>query len=93
MEQVQRTHPHPNYIGVWFGLAALTALKLGVAFLKGWSKSMIIALLVFLAVWKALMVALYFMHLRFESNRIRVIVIAPLPLAVILVVAVIQEFR
>ena len=92
MEHVQRSHPHPNYIGVWAGLAVLTVVELGVAFLP-WPMTTRILCLLFLAVWKALMVALYFMHLRFETNRLRILVIAPLPLAVILVVAVLQEFR
>lgn len=90
MEHAQ--HPHPNYIAVWGGLAILTLIEVGVAFLP-WAKTTIILLLVFLAVWKALLVALYFMHLRFETSRIRIMAVAPLPLAVILVVAVIQEFR
>jgi cytochrome c oxidase subunit 4 len=85
-------HKHPNYIGVWIGLAILTAFELGVAFLP-WPKLTIILLLVFLALWKALMVALYFMHLRYEGNRLRILAIAPLPLAVIMVLAVITEFR
>ena len=90
MEQVTHRR-HPNYIGVFLGLAALTAVELTVAFLP-WSKQTIILLLIFLAVWKALMVALYFMHLRFEGNRLRILAVAPLPLAVILVVAVITEY-
>jgi cytochrome c oxidase subunit 4 len=85
-------HRHPNYIGVWVLLAVLTAVELGVAFLP-WSKLVIVLLLIGLAVWKALLVALYYMHLRFEPNRLRILAIAPLPLAVILVVAVIQEYR
>jgi cytochrome c oxidase subunit 4 len=85
-------HRHPNYIGVWIGLAVLTAIELGVAFLP-WSKRVIVLILIGLAVWKALLVALYYMHLRFEPNRLRILAIAPLPLAVILVVAVIQEYR
>lgn len=90
MEQV--THrPHPNYIGVFIGLAILTAVELTVAFLP-WEKRTIIVLLIFLAVWKALMVALYFMHLKYESNRLRILAIAPLPLAVIMVMAVITEY-
>lgn len=91
MEQAPRHHP--NYWAVWVGLAVLTAIELGVARLAQWPKGTIILLLVFLAVWKALMVALYFMHLKFEGNRIRLMVLTPLPLAAILVVAVIQEFR
>jgi cytochrome c oxidase subunit 4 len=90
MEQVAHRR-HPNYIGVFIGLAVLTAVELTVAFLP-WAKRTIILLLIFLAVWKALMVALYFMHLRFESNRLRILAIAPLPLAVIMVMAVITEY-
>jgi cytochrome c oxidase subunit 4 len=89
MEQVK--HSHPNYIGIWVALAVLTGIELGVAFLP-WSKTTLILLLIGLAVWKALLVALYFMHLRFEPNRLRILAIAPLPLAVILVTAVITEY-
>ena len=84
-------HPHPPYIGIWVALAVLTALELGVAFLP-WPKLTLVLLLIGLAVWKALLVALYYMHLRFEPTRIRVLAIAPIPLAFILVLAVIQEF-
>jgi cytochrome c oxidase subunit 4 len=84
-------HSHPNYIGIWAALAVLTGIELGVAFLP-WSKTTLILLLIGLAVWKALLVALYFMHLRFEPNRLRILAIAPLPLALILVTAVITEY-
>jgi cytochrome c oxidase subunit 4 len=84
-------HKHPPYIGIFLVLAALTAVELGIAFLP-WPKTTLIILLLGLAIWKALLVALYYMHLRFEPNRLRILAIAPLPLAVILVVAVIQEF-
>jgi cytochrome c oxidase subunit 4 len=89
-EQAHEFH-HPNYWLVWAGLALLTLVELGVAFLP-WSKRVIMLLLVGLALWKALMVALYFMHLRFEKNRMRIFAIAPLPLTVIIVVAVLTEF-
>ena len=82
---------HPPYIWIWVALAALTAVELGVAFLP-WPKTVLILILLGLAVWKALLVALYYMHLRFEPNRLRILAIAPLPLAVILVTAVITEY-
>lgn len=85
-------HAHPNYIGIFIFLAVLTAVELGVAFLP-WPKMVLILLLIFLAVWKAVLVALYYMHLRYEPTRLRLLAIAPLPLAVILVVAVTREFR
>lgn len=83
-------HAHPNYVGIFVGLAVLTGLELAVAFLP-WSKTMLIVMLVGLAVWKALLVALYFMHLRFERSRLRLLAIAPLPFCVIFVVTVLME--
>ena len=91
MEQTPHAK-HPPYFWIWGALALLTLLELGVAFLQSWSKTAIIVVLLLLAVWKAVLVALYYMHLRFEPNRVRILALAPLPLAVILVVAVITEF-
>ena len=86
-----RAH-HPPYIAIFAGLAVLTMLELFVAFLP-WPKLTLVLLLIFMAVWKAVLVALYYMHLRFEPNRLRILAVAPLPLAVILVTAVITEYR
>ncbi len=91
MEQTEHAK-HPPYVGIFAALAVLTALELGVAFFENWPKRVIILVLVFLAIWKALLVALYYMHLRFEPNRLRILALAPLPLAVILVIAVITEY-
>ena len=82
---------HPNYIGIFIALAVLTGLELGVAFI-GLSKTAVLLILVVMAIWKALLVALYFMHLRWETNRLRILAIAPLPLAVIMILAVITEY-
>ncbi len=90
MEAVE--HKHPNYVAVWVGLAVLTMVELAVVYLGLPRRAMIISLVV-LALWKALLVALYFMHLRFEPRRLLYVVLAPLPLAVILVVAVMHGFR
>jgi cytochrome c oxidase subunit IV len=90
MEQAK--HSHPNYIGIFVMLGVLTAGELGVAFLGHWPKMLIILILVGLAVWKALLVALYYMHLKFEPNRVRILAVAPLPLAVIMIMAVITEW-
>lgn len=91
MEQTEHVK-HPPYLAIWVMLALLTVFEIGVAFFQSWSKLTIILILVFLAVWKALLVALYYMHLRFESRRLKILAIAPLPLAVILVMAVITEY-
>lgn len=83
--------PTPKYMLVFVGLAILTVLELGVAFL-GLSRTLTILALIALALWKALLVALYYMHLRFEPRRLKFVVLAPLPLALILVLAVLTEF-
>ena len=83
---------HPNYIGIFVMLTLLTVVELGVAFVSHIPRHILLLILLALAVWKALLVALYFMHLRFETNRVRILAIAPLPLAVIMVIAVITEY-
>ena len=89
---MEDAHDHPNYVLVWFALAVMTAVEVGITFLS-WPKTTVIIVLLALAVWKALLVALYFMHLRFESRPLRILAVAPIPLAFILVLAVITEFR
>ena len=89
MEQAK--HSHPNYIGIFVMLAVLTAGELGVAFLGHWPKMLIILILVGLAVWKALLVALYYMHLKFEKWNLRMLAIVPIPLALILLFAGMSE--
>lgn len=81
----------PSYMAVWGGLAVLTLLEVWVAGL-GFSRNLIVVVLVALAVWKAVLVALYYMHLKFEPKRLWILALSPLPLAVILVMAVLQEF-
>jgi len=83
--------PVPKYMLVFLGLFVLTLIELGVAFV-GLSRATTIIALVGLAIYKAILVALYYMHLRFEPTRLRVAVLAPLPLAFILVLAVLTEF-
>ena len=85
-------HKHPNYIAIWIYLAALTGVELVVALLHFLPRHLLIGTLVFLAIWKALLVALYFMHLKFEPKRLVIMILAPLPLAVIMVLFIMQEF-
>ncbi len=82
---------HPNYILVWLWLAALTIIEVWAA-QAGLNRRILVPILILLAIWKAALVAVYFMHLKFEPRRFLFVVLAPLPLAVILVVAVLQEW-
>jgi cytochrome c oxidase subunit IV len=85
-------HKAPNYIAIWAMLAILTVVEVAIVYFR-LPRQLTVISLVFLALWKALLVALYFMHLKFEPKRLLYIVLAPLPLAVILVVAVMHGFR
>ena len=88
---METAHKRPNYILIWVYLAVLTAAELALAFEMPISRNLKLLLLLFLAVWKALLVALFFMHLKFERWNLRILVIVPLPLAAILILAVITE--
>jgi len=84
-------HVRPNYILIWAYLFVLTVIEVAAAFLSHIPKHWLIIILVVLAVVKALLVAMYFMHLKFERWRLRLIFLIPLPLAAILVLATITE--
>ena len=84
-------HKRPNYILIWLYLFVLTVVEVSAAFLSHIPKKWLILILLFFAVWKALLVALFFMHLKFERWRLRIIFMIPLPLAAILVTAAIME--
>tara|TARA_B100000586_G_scaffold52392_2_gene35153 strand:- start:1826 stop:2107 length:282 start_codon:yes stop_codon:yes gene_type:complete len=87
----EQEHAHPRYILIWVILAVLTAAEVGYAFLD-LPKVVLAVGLIFMAVWKAVMVAMYYMHLRFEPARLWIMAISPLPFGVILVLLVITEF-
>ncbi len=81
---------HPNYMAVWAGLAVLTAVEVGVVYL-GFSRNLLILTLIALAIWKAVLVAMYFMHLKFEPKAVSVVAASPLLPAAILIILVLFE--
>lgn len=83
---------HPPYMIIWGVLAILMFAKVGVS-LVGMPKWMSIMLLVLISLMSAFLVALYYMHLRFEPRRLWLLAAAPLPLILILILVVIQEYR
>ena len=87
----EQEHAHPRYILIWVILAVLTAAEVGYAFLD-LPKVVLAVGLIFMAVSKAVMVAMYYMHLRYEPARLWIMAISPLPFGVILVLLVITEF-
>ena len=72
-------HEEPNYIAIWIYLAVLTVLELIVAYAPI-PKALMVGLLVGLAWAKAVLVAMYFMHLRFERRGLMIIALIPIVL-------------
>ena len=83
-------HKQPNYIGVFWWLLALTILEVGAIFLPI-ARYLIAVLLVGMALSKAALVAMYFMHLKFERRTMGLIAIVPLVLCVLLVFALLPD--
>jgi cytochrome c oxidase subunit 4 len=83
-------HKHPNYMAIFWWLAILTVVELGVVFMP-LTKMTIAVLLCALALAKAALVAAYFMHLRFEAKTLTWIAITPVVIAILLVFVLIPD--
>ncbi|MDQ5872593.1 MAG: cytochrome C oxidase subunit IV family protein [Acidobacteriota bacterium] len=77
-------HKHPNYMAIFWILLAVTVVEVGYSLLPV-PRGLLITGLVALAGFKALLVALYFMHLKFEPKSLGIIVASTLILGAILV--------
>ena len=86
------THTHPNYMGIFWVLLVLTVVEVGLTFL-GLPKMLLASLLVILAVWKAALVAMYFMHLKFERKTLAMIAIVPFVLCLFLILMLLPDIR
>ncbi len=86
-------HGHPPYILIWVVLLVLTLAEVAMSlYMTNISKVLLAVGLIAMAVWKAVLVAMYYMHLRYEPARLWILAVSPIPLAFILVLAVITEF-
>lgn len=83
-------HKKQPYMLVWGALFVLTMMEVFYAFLDI-PKIWLATGLILMAIWKALLVAVYYMHLRSEPKRMWVLAASPLPLIAILLLIVIQE--
>ena len=82
-------HASPNYYLIWLYLLLLTVAEVLVAFVSGLPEIVLILILLGLAVWKAVLVALYYMHLKFEPPRLVMLVLSALPLAILMALVVV----
>ena len=80
-----------NYLAIFFTLVVLTVVTVAIA-LKRFDNELVNVLLALLvASIKAMFVATYFMHLKFEGKLIYFIFFVPLVLTVILICALIPD--
>lgn len=90
MAHPQTQHVEPNYMNIFWALAVLTVLEIAVTYIPI-HKFAIGAMLVILACAKAALVALYFMHLRFERPTLGVIALTPMILCVFLILMLLPD--
>jgi cytochrome c oxidase subunit 4 len=84
-------HPKPNYMAVFYALFGLTVMEVGVTYM-GLVEWMMIVILLIMAFVKAIMVAAYFMHLRYDNIVLTIIAGVPLVLACIALSVVAYEY-
>ena len=75
------------YVKTWLWLLVITLVEVGITFLH-MPRPLLVTLLVLLAVMKVVLIAAYFMHLRFERLSLIYMVVMPLILIVALVAGI-----
>jgi len=90
-DEERRVHEQPNYMAIFWWLFGLTVVEVCYSVFTHPPKVVLMTVLVGLAVIKATMVALFFMHLRFERKALGIIFASTLILGVILVSVGIAE--
>jgi cytochrome c oxidase subunit IV len=83
-------HKHPNYMAIFWTLAILTVVEIAVVFLP-FGKMINGTMLTALAISKAALVAMYFMHLKFETRTLGLIAVTPLAIATLLVFVILPD--
>ena len=88
---VPTPHHSVNYYYIFFALVILTIVTVLVAFHRFESEVVNLLLALLVASIKATLVAMFFMHLKFEGKLIYLIFFVPLVLCVLLIVALIPD--
>ena len=84
------THAEPNYISIFWWLLALTILEIAAIYMPI-ARLAVIILLVGFALAKAALVAMYFMHLRFERFTLAMIAVTPLIICLFLILMLLPD--
>ena len=84
------THSTANYLKIFYILLALTIVEVALVYLH-LPKLLLVCLLIILAVWKAALVAMHFMHLKFEKKTLSIVAIIPFVLCVFLILMLLPD--
>jgi len=86
-------HRHPNYMAIFWYLAVLTAAEIFIVLpqFRPENKLIVGTLLCIFAIWKAALVAMYFMHLKLETRTLALIALTPLTIATLLVFVLLPD--
>jgi cytochrome c oxidase subunit 4 len=82
---------HVNYILIFFALVALTVITVLVALHRFDDELVNVLLALLVASIKAIFVAMYFMHLKFEGKLIYLILLIPVVLTITLVASLVPD--
>ena len=84
------THVEPDYMKVFWWLLALTLAEVGIIY-SPIARKLLIVVLILTAILKALLVALNYMHLRFERWTLVFVAIVPLALVMVLLMGLLPD--
>jgi cytochrome c oxidase subunit 4 len=89
-------HRHPNYMAIFWWLLALTIVEIAAGMMlqrvgRGPARLTLICGLILMAAAKAALVAMYFMHLRFEKRTLAIIAGTPIVLLVFLMLMLMPD--
>lgn len=83
--------PRKRYFQVFGALCALTVAEIGVVYVPGIAHGLLVSALILLAVAKAALVLVYYMHLGHETRGLKLTVILPFLLPAIYALVLIAE--
>jgi caa(3)-type oxidase subunit IV len=83
-------HSASAYIKIFWILLVLTVIEVAIVYM-GLPKMLLAGLLVIFAVWKAALVAMHFMHLKFEKRTLTIVALVPFVLCVFLILMLLPD--
>jgi cytochrome c oxidase subunit 4 len=83
-------HSTAQYIKIFYVLLVLTIVEVAIVYMH-LPRMLLVGLLVILAVWKAALVAMHFMHLKFEKKTLALVALSPFVLCVLLILMLMTD--